>query len=168
MVNGAHVHPGANFVEDEHGRKTDLSKLSRDRREAISQTLMTKALDDDTNASLALSSGPAGGSGIAAVKSKKVWRHLRTGDVMLVNRQPTLHKASIMAHNARVLKKDDVVRMHYANCNSYVDDRECCLRVVLPSSLLVRQSAFQQLGVLLTTVRFFFFFFFPRQVQCRF
>ena len=121
VINGAHVHPGANFVEDEHGRKTDLSKLSRDRREAISQTLLTKSMDEDTNASLALS-GPAGGSGIAAVKSKKVWRHLRTGDVMLVNRQPTLHKASIMAHNARVLKKDDVVRMHYANCNSYNAD----------------------------------------------
>jgi hypothetical protein len=23
---------------------------------------------------------------------KKVWRHLRSGDMMLVNRQPTLHK----------------------------------------------------------------------------
>jgi DNA-directed RNA polymerase I subunit RPA1 len=52
----------------------------------------------------------------------QVWRHLRSGDVMLVNRQPTLHKASIMAHQARVLKKDDVVRMHYANCNSYNAD----------------------------------------------
>jgi DNA-directed RNA polymerase I subunit RPA1 len=72
VLNGAHVHPGANFVEDEHGRKTDLSKLSREKREAISRTLLTKTLDDDTNASMALTGGIGGGSGIAAVKSKKV------------------------------------------------------------------------------------------------
>ena len=29
---------------------------------------------------------------------KKVLRHLKNGDVLLVNRQPTLHKPSIMAH----------------------------------------------------------------------
>ncbi len=29
---------------------------------------------------------------------KKVFRHLKDGDVLLVNRQPTLHKPSIMAH----------------------------------------------------------------------
>ena len=32
---------------------------------------------------------------------KKVWRHLKDGDVLLVNRQPTLHKPGIMAHQAR-------------------------------------------------------------------
>ena len=116
VENGADIHPGANFVEDEQGRKIDLSKLSKERREALGQTLLTKTFDDDTNASLALSSG------IGAVKSKKVWRHLVSGDVMLVNRQPTLHKASIMAHSARVLKQNEVVRMHYANCNSYNAD----------------------------------------------
>jgi DNA-directed RNA polymerase beta' subunit len=53
---------------------------------------------------------------------KKVFRHLRSGDVMLVNRQPTLHKASIMAHEARVLKGEQTIRMHYANCNTYNAD----------------------------------------------
>lgn len=49
---------------------------------------------------------------------KKVWRHLRTGDALLVNRQPTLHKPGIMAHKARVLMGEKVIRMHYANCNT--------------------------------------------------
>lgn len=30
--------------------------------------------------------------------TKKVFRHLKDGDVLLINRQPTLHKPSIMAH----------------------------------------------------------------------
>ena len=33
-----------------------------------------------------------------------IYRHLKNGDAMLLNRQPTLHKPSIMAHRARVLK----------------------------------------------------------------
>ena len=41
---------------------------------------------------------------------KIVYRHLRNGDVMLTNRQPTLHKPGMMAHRARVLK---VGSIHY-------------------------------------------------------
>lgn len=54
----------------------------------------------------------------------KVYRHLVDGDVLLVNRQPTLHKPGIMAHRARVLKhvKEQTLRMNYANCNSYNAD----------------------------------------------
>ena len=54
----------------------------------------------------------------------KVHRHLIDGDVLLVNRQPTLHKPGIMAHKARVLKhmKEQTLRMHYANCNTYNAD----------------------------------------------
>ena len=32
-----------------------------------------------------------------------VERHLHDGDVLLFNRQPSLHKMSIMAHRARVM-----------------------------------------------------------------
>ena len=53
---------------------------------------------------------------------KKVYRQLLTGDLLLVNRQPTLHKPGIMAHKARVLQRDKVIRMHYANCNTYNAD----------------------------------------------
>ena len=53
---------------------------------------------------------------------KTVFRHLQTGDPLLVNRQPTLHKPSIMAHQARVFPKENTIRMHYANCKSYNAD----------------------------------------------
>jgi DNA-directed RNA polymerase beta' subunit len=46
---------------------------------------------------------------------KKVYRHLRDGDVLILNRQPTLHKPSMMAHRARVLHGEKTIRMHYAN-----------------------------------------------------
>jgi DNA-directed RNA polymerase I subunit RPA1 len=68
--------------------------------------------------------GPSAGSGRSNVSAgvKRVWRHLISGDVMLVNRQPTLHKPGIMAHVARVLRHEKVIRMHYANCNTYNAD----------------------------------------------
>ena len=51
----------------------------------------------------AAGSGPGqGGAGAGA--GKIVYRHLRDGDLMLTNRQPTLHRPGLMAHRARVLK----------------------------------------------------------------
>jgi hypothetical protein len=47
--------------------------------------------------------------------NKKVFRHLRDGDMLILNRQPTLHKPSMMAHRARVLHGEKTIRMHYAN-----------------------------------------------------
>lgn len=53
---------------------------------------------------------------------KIVHRHLCNGDVLLLNRQPTLHRPSIMAHNARILKGEKTLRLHYANCKAYNAD----------------------------------------------
>ena len=47
--------------------------------------------------------------------NKKVYRHLRDGDILILNRQPTLHKPSMMCHKARVLLGEKTIRMHYAN-----------------------------------------------------
>ena len=44
------------------------------------------------------------------------------GDMMLLNRQPTLHKGSMMAHEVRVLQHEKTLRLHYANCKSYNAD----------------------------------------------
>ncbi|KAK7252592.1 hypothetical protein RIF29_36649 [Crotalaria pallida] len=55
-------------------------------------------------------------------EGKVVYRHLNDGDIVLVNRQPTLHKPSIMAHVVRVLKGEKTVRMHYANCSTFNAD----------------------------------------------
>ena len=52
----------------------------------------------------------------------KVGRHLMNGDWVLVNRQPTLHKCSLLAHRVRVNKNQRVIRFHYANCKSYNAD----------------------------------------------
>ena len=47
--------------------------------------------------------------------NKKVYRHLRDGDLLILNRQPTLHKPSMMVHKAKVLQGEKTIRMHYAN-----------------------------------------------------
>jgi DNA-directed RNA polymerase I subunit RPA1 len=106
VQNGHDIHPGANFVEDEWGRKTNLANMDAHQRMAISQTLLTKT-----------AMAPPG-------SSKKVWRHIISGDVLIANRQPTLHKPSMMAHVARVLPNPSwqTIRLHYANCNSYNAD----------------------------------------------
>jgi len=53
-----------------------------------------------------------------------VGRQLKNGDMVLMNRQPSLHKPSIMAHYVRVLHdpQQKTIRMHYANCNTYNAD----------------------------------------------
>ena len=54
--------------------------------------------------------------------NKKVYRHLRDGDILILNRQPTLHKPSMMCHKARVLQGEKTIRMHYANwCDGLVN-----------------------------------------------
>ncbi|EPR79518.1 DNA-directed RNA polymerase I largest subunit [Spraguea lophii 42_110] len=54
--------------------------------------------------------------------NKRVWRHLQNGDFVLLNRQPTLHKPSIMGHIVRVLPEEKTIRFNYANCSSYNAD----------------------------------------------
>ena len=96
VINGAQKHPGANYIEDKDGHKKYLESMP------IEQRIGEAAL---------LNSG-----------GKTVYRHLITGDPLLVNRQPTLHKPSIMAHIARVLPKEQTIRMHYSNCKAYNAD----------------------------------------------
>lgn len=55
-------------------------------------------------------------------ENKVVYRHIHTGDNVLFNRQPTLHKAGLMAHRVKVLPKESTLRMNYANCKSYNAD----------------------------------------------
>ena len=55
-------------------------------------------------------------------ENKIVYRHIHTGDNVLFNRQPTLHKAGLMAHRVKVLPKESTLRMNYANCKSYNAD----------------------------------------------
>jgi len=104
VINGPDVYPGATHIEDENGLLVHLPR-NRDRRIGISKSLLTPS------------------SGHAGSNVKKVYRHLKDGDVVLMNRQPTLHKPSIMGHRVRVLHLDHkTIRMHYANCKTYNAD----------------------------------------------
>ncbi len=96
VTNGPDLYPGANVVEDERGIKTQLSALTKEQRKGLAKTL--------------------------TAGNKIVYRHMETGDIVLFNRQPTLHRPSIMAHKVRVLPKEQTIRMHYSNCASYNAD----------------------------------------------
>ncbi|KAF8272487.1 RNA polymerase I largest subunit [Lactarius quietus] len=107
VINGPKIYPGATIVEFEDGHQIYLDKLTVEQRTAIANQLLTP---------------PDGGRSDrrrfttrTTAINKKVFRHLRDGDMLILNRQPTLHKPSMMAHRARVLHGEKTIRMHYAN-----------------------------------------------------
>ncbi|KAJ3907543.1 RNA polymerase I largest subunit [Lentinula edodes] len=117
VINGPRGYPGATMVEYEDGTQISLDKLSVDQRTAIANQLLKP--QEDKGATLG---GRRGLYTRTPAINKKVYRHLRDGDILILNRQPTLHKPSMMAHKARVLQGEKTIRMHYANCNSYNAD----------------------------------------------
>lgn len=123
VKNGPHTYPGAVSVRDEYGNETMLGALTEEARAALADTLLTPP-DIASKGRRLLKGGFAGlnASTRTPTANKVVLRHLRDGDVLVMNRQPTLHKPSMMAHKARVLNGEKTIRMHYANCNSYNAD----------------------------------------------
>jgi len=105
VINGPDKWPGAAAVEYENGQVINLRHKNQEERTAIANLLMAPS-----------------STSMTGVRNKKVHRHLNNGDVVIMNRQPTLHKASMMVHRARVLPGEKTIRMHYANCNSYNAD----------------------------------------------
>lgn len=81
--------------------------MSQENRRALANQLLTPQND-------VLSSKTGLATKTQAI-NKKVYRHLRDGDVLILNRQPTLHKPSMMVHKAKVLQGEKTIRMHYAN-----------------------------------------------------
>jgi hypothetical protein len=77
---------------------------------------------------------------------RKVYRHLDDGDILILNRQPTLHKPSMMCHRARILNGEKTIRMHYANW---------CAGVVAyePRGTLILATATRIMPTLTATVR---------------
>ena len=117
VINGAFKYPGANLVENDNGSKIALDLTKENYRIQLANTL-------DQG-------------------KKIVYRHLRSGDVLLVNRQPTLHKPSIMSHIARVLPGEKTIRLHYSNCNSYNADFDGDeMNVHLLQNHIARQEAY--------------------------
>lgn len=84
------------------------------------------------------------GNNFSGLRNKKVYRHLTNGDVVLMNRQPTLHKPSIMGHRVRVLPGEKTIRMHYANCNTYNADFDGDeMNMHFPQNEIARAEALQ-------------------------
>ena len=52
----------------------------------------------------------------------KVHRHIMDGDPVLFNRQPTLHKMSMMCHVARIMSQGDTFRMNVGDTKPYNAD----------------------------------------------
>lgn len=52
----------------------------------------------------------------------QVLRHVVDNDIFIMNRQPTLHKPSMMGHRARILSNQKALRMNYAPCKAYNAD----------------------------------------------
>ena len=51
-----------------------------------------------------------------------IHRHMMDGDAILFNRQPTLHRMSMMCHIAKIMKKGDTFRMNVADTKPYNAD----------------------------------------------
>ncbi len=74
VTNGPEIHPGANYVIRLDGRRIDLRFVKN--REAVADTLEPGFV---------------------------IERHLKDKDIVLFNRQPSLHRLSIMAHEVIVM-----------------------------------------------------------------
>ena len=103
VINGPDKWPGAVQVQNEDGSLVSLIGMTLEQRKSIANQLLT----------------PSNG---ATVINKKVYRHIKNKDVVIMNRQPTLHKASMMGHRVRVLPGEKTLRLHYANTGAYNAD----------------------------------------------
>ncbi|CCU82237.1 DNA-directed RNA polymerase I [Blumeria hordei DH14] len=74
VINGPDKWPGAVAIENFNGQVVNLRTKSQDERLALANQLL------------------ASSSNSIGARNKKVHRHLTNGDVVLMNRQPTLHK----------------------------------------------------------------------------
>ncbi len=127
VINGIEKWPGAAAIENENGQIINLRNKSPEERVSLANQLLAP-----TN------------SNISDTRNKKVHRHLSNGDVVLMNRQPTLHKPSIMGHRVRVLPGEKTIRMHYANCNTYNADFDGDeMNMHFPQNEIARAEALQ-------------------------
>ena len=127
VINGVDRWPGAAAIENENGQVINLKMKSQEERVALANQLLA----------------PSAGN-VSTVRNKKVYRHITNGDVVLMNRQPTLHKPGIMGHRVRVLPGEKTLRMHYANCNTYNADFDGDeMNMHFPQTELARSEALQ-------------------------
>ncbi|KAJ4299119.1 DNA-directed RNA polymerase III subunit C1 (rpo31) [Kalmusia sp. IMI 367209] len=124
IKNGPYKHPGANGINKHNGRSLSLAILARD--------LTGEKLKD---AAKKLQIGEV------------VERHIRDGDIVLFNRQPSLHRLSILSHRAKI-RPWRTFRLNECACNPYnadFDGDEMNLHV--PQTEEARTEATELMGV---------------------
>ncbi|KAH8742150.1 DNA-directed RNA polymerase I [Cryptosporidium ryanae] len=127
VENGSSMYPGANKLLL-GGVLYDLSRLDANQRKAKARLLLSSVLS---------ASNP-----FQSNSHPIVYRHLFDGDIVLMNRQPTLHRPSIMAHRIRIQPKDNIMRLNYVNCGTYNADFDGDeMNLHLPQSLFSRSEA---------------------------
>lgn len=127
VLNGVDKWPGAAAIENENGQVINLRTKNFEERQALANQLLAPS-----------------NTSVTGARNKKVHRHLNNGDIVLMNRQPTLHKPSIMAHRARVLPGEKTIRMHYANCKTYNADFDGDeMNMHFPQNEIARAEALQ-------------------------
>lgn len=115
VLNGSKVYPGANFLTYK-GALINLGYISKEKRLSYVALFLNEPII--------------------------VHRHLINGDYCLVNRQPTLHSCSLMAHKAKILKNEKTIRMHYVNCKPYNADFDGDeMNIHVPQDLISRSEA---------------------------
>ena len=92
VINGPEKYPGALYVVRQDGKRVRLEFVAE--REKVAEALEPGFI---------------------------VERHLRNGDIAIFNRQPSLHRMSIMAHYVRVLPHK-TFRLHLCVCPPYNAD----------------------------------------------
>eukprot|EP00931_Biecheleriopsis_adriatica_P023570 TRINITY_DN14859_c1_g1_i1.p1 TRINITY_DN14859_c1_g1~~TRINITY_DN14859_c1_g1_i1.p1 ORF type:complete len:1545 (+),score=399.75 TRINITY_DN14859_c1_g1_i1:144-4778(+) len=117
---GPEEHPGACFVHTGDGRKKFLGPLKKNFRKLIADSLHCGDL---------------------------VERHMHDGDIVLFNRQPSLHRLSIMAHKAKVMP-GRTFRFNECVCAPYNADFDGDeMNLHLPQTEEARAEALQLMGV---------------------
>jgi DNA-directed RNA polymerase subunit A' len=91
VLNGPHKFPGANYIITKDGKRKKITDITRD------------VLAGELEAGFT------------------VERHLRNGDIVLFNRQPSLHRLSIMAHEVKVMPYK-TFRLNLCVCPPYNAD----------------------------------------------
>ncbi|KAH5525846.1 DNA-directed RNA polymerase subunit [Parastagonospora nodorum] len=130
VLNGANKYPGANYILKDLGPDQDPRKVS----------LIALSRHDKKGDRL---QGPAAALRFGDV----VERHLEDGDIVLFNRQPSLHKLSILSHRAKI-RPWRTFRLNECVCNPYnadFDGDEMNLHV--PQTEEARTEATELMGV---------------------
>ncbi|CAJ1448813.1 unnamed protein product [Effrenium voratum] len=117
---GPEDHPGACFIHTSDGRRKYLGAIRKNFRKQMADSLRCGDL---------------------------VERHMRDGDVVLFNRQPSLHRLSIMAHRAKVMP-GRTFRFNECVCAPYNADFDGDeMNIHLPQTEEARAEAMTLMGV---------------------